>query len=162
MNFYFYVSPTHIHTYNHYLRPTCFLHIFQGQLLPGEGSGLRVPLRILHSVLHSFSPDLTTAEWDCMNDQYVSSVKTLFPLFVAFSALSCLTLCYPIDCSLPVSYVQGTRQAKILEWLVISFTRESSQPRDRTGISYTGRQVLYHWATREDDFLTYSPGIPCS
>ena len=38
---------------------------------------------------------------------------------------------------------------KILEWVAIPSSRGSSQPRDQTHISCIGRQVLYHWATRE-------------
>ena len=41
----------------------------------------------------------------------------------------CLTLCNPIDCSLPGSSVHGIFQARILEWVAISFSRESSRPR---------------------------------
>ena len=40
-------------------------------------------------------------------------------------------------------------QAKILEWVSISFSRGSSRPRDWTLISCIGRQILYHWATWE-------------
>ena len=59
----------------------------------------------------------------------------------------CLTLCNPIDCSLPGSSAQGILRARILEWVAISSSRRSSQPRDRTHISYVsciGRWVLYH------------------
>ena len=48
----------------------------------------------------------------------------------------CPTLCDPIDYSLPVSSVHGIFQAILLEWIAISFSRGSSQPRDRTRISY--------------------------
>ena len=48
-------------------------------------------------------------------------------------AQSCLTLCDPVDCSPPGSSVHGILQARILEWVTISFSRESSQPRDQTG-----------------------------
>ena len=41
----------------------------------------------------------------------------------------CPTLCDPIDCSLPVSSVHGIIQARILEWVAISSSRQSSQPR---------------------------------
>ena len=37
----------------------------------------------------------------------------------------------------------------ILEWVVISFSRGSSPPKDQMHISCTGRWILYHWATRE-------------
>ena len=36
---------------------------------------------------------------------------------------SCLTLCDPMDCSLPGSSVHAIFQARILEWLAISFSR---------------------------------------
>ena len=44
---------------------------------------------------------------------------------------SCPTLCDPMDCSLPVSSVHAIFQARILEWVTISFSRGSSQSRDR-------------------------------
>ena len=40
------------------------------------------------------------------------------------------TLCNPTDCSPPGSSVPGILQARILEWVAISFSRESSRPRD--------------------------------
>ena len=55
----------------------------------------------------------------------------------------------PMDCSLPGFSVQRFFQGRILEWVAISFSRGSSGPRDWTHISFTGRWVLYHWATRE-------------
>ena len=45
---------------------------------------------------------------------------------------SCPTLCDPVDCSPPGSSVHGILQARILEWVAISFSLGSSQPRDRT------------------------------
>ena len=41
---------------------------------------------------------------------------------------SCPTLCDPVDCSLPSSSVHGILQARILEWVAISFSRGSSNP----------------------------------
>ena len=37
----------------------------------------------------------------------------------SLSPQSCLTLCYPMDCSLPVSSVHGILQARVLEWVTI-------------------------------------------
>ena len=51
---------------------------------------------------------------------------------------SCLTLCDPMDpmdCSPPGSSVHGISQAQTLEWVAISSSRGSSQPRDQTRIS---------------------------
>ena len=48
----------------------------------------------------------------------------------------CPTLCDPLDGSLPGSPVPGILQARILEWVAISFSRGSSRPRDQTHISW--------------------------
>ena len=50
-------------------------------------------------------------------------------------AQSCPTLCDPMDCSLPGSSVHGIFQARVLEWVAISFSRDSSRPRDQTQVS---------------------------
>ena len=64
---------------------------------------------------------------------------------------TCPTLCDPMDYSPPDSTVHGILQARILERVVISFSRGSSPPGDlpHLGIlsiqgSGIGRQVLYH------------------
>ena len=50
-------------------------------------------------------------------------------------AQACLTLCGPKDCSPPGSSVHGILQARILEWVAMPSSRESSQPRDQTRVS---------------------------
>ena len=50
---------------------------------------------------------------------------------------SCLTLCNPVDYSLPGSSIPGIFQARILEWVAISFSRRFSQLRNWTQISHT-------------------------
>ena len=60
---------------------------------------------------------------------------------------SCLTLFDPMDCSPPGSSVHGILQVRRLEWVAISFSRGSSQTRDRTclsDVSCIGRWMLYH------------------
>ena len=67
-------------------------------------------------------------------------------------AQSCPTLCNPMNCSLPGSFVHGIFQAGIREWVAMPFSRGSSRPRDRSGvscISCIGRQILYHWTSWE-------------
>ena len=44
----------------------------------------------------------------------------------AHSVVLCLTLCDPTDCSSPGSSVHGVLQARILEWVAMSFSRGSS------------------------------------
>ena len=63
----------------------------------------------------------------------------------------CPTICDPMGCSPSVSSVHRILQARILEWVAISFSRGPSQPRFGTCVSYissTGRQVLYHHCHR--------------
>ena len=57
-------------------------------------------------------------------------------------AQSCPTLCDPVDCSLLGSSVHGIFQARVLEWVAISFSRRSSQPRDWTRISRIAADAL--------------------
>ena len=54
-----------------------------------------------------------------------------------------------MDCSLRGFSVVGIFQARILEWVAISFSRGSFQPRDQTHIFCTDRWILYYGATRE-------------
>ena len=54
-----------------------------------------------------------------------------------------------MDCSLPCSSFCGILQARILEWVAISFSRRSSQPRDRTQVSCIAGRRFTIWATRE-------------
>ena len=59
-----------------------------------------------------------------------------------------LTLCNPMDFSPPGSFVHGIFQARILKWDAISFSRESSWPRDWTWVScMAGRFFFTVWAT---------------
>ena len=49
---------------------------------------------------------------------------------------SCLTVCNPVDCSPSGSSVHGILQARILEWVAVPSSKESSRPRDQTSISF--------------------------
>ena len=53
-------------------------------------------------------------------------------VLVCLVTQSCLTLCDPWDCSLPCFSVHGTFLGKNTEWVAISFSRGSCQPRDQT------------------------------
>ena len=74
---------------------------------------------------------------------------TSFNNYCCLVAKLCSTLCDPMDGSLPGSSIHGSFQARILKWVDIHFSRESSRYRDRTRVSCIGRQILYHWATQE-------------
>ena len=77
---------------------------------------------------------------------YAMKVKVLV-------AQLCPTLFDPMDCSPPDSIVHGILQARILEWIVISVSRLSSQSRDWTQICITDR-FFNVWATREVSRVT--------
>ena len=66
----------------------------------------------------------------------------------------CLTLCDLVDYSLPSSTVTGISRARILHWVPF-LTPGDSQPRDWICVSCIGRQILYHWATREAQNIFY-------
>ena len=61
----------------------------------------------------------------------------------------CPTLFDPLDCSLPGSSVHGILQARILEWVAISYSGGSSQPGDWTQVFHIAGRFLTVWATRE-------------
>ena len=74
-------------------------------------------------------------------------------LQVSEVAQLCLTLCDPMDYSLPGSSLHGILQARILEWVAISFSRGSSRLRDRTWVSCMQADAL----TSEAPGKTISP-----
>ena len=59
-------------------------------------------------------------------------------------ALSCPTLCGPMAC-----IVHGILRARMLEWVAVPFSKESSKPSDRTQVSHIAGKFLTIWATRE-------------
>ena len=70
-------------------------------------------------------------------------------LFAVLVARSCPTLCKPMEYSMSGLSVHGISQATILEWLAISFSKGSSQPRDQTGVSCIAGRLFTIWTTRE-------------
>ena len=62
-------------------------------------------------------------------------------------AQSSPTLCDPMDCSLRGSSVHGIFQARVLEWVAISFSKGSSRSRDRTRVSRIAGRRFTIWAT---------------
>ena len=80
---------------------------------------------------------------------FTNKCASLITSLHAQSLESCLSICNPVDCSLPDSSVHGIFQAKTLEWVAISFSRGSSQARVRTFVSYFGKWTFNHWVTQE-------------
>ena len=67
--------------------------------------------------------DQKLAYWQCCRRKEEREVAQSFP-----------TLCDPIDCSLPGFSIHRIFQARVLEWVAISFSRGSSRPRDQTQV----------------------------
>ena len=68
---------------------------------------------------------------------------------------SCLTLRNAkLDCSPPGFSIRGILQARVLKWVAIPFSRESSQPRDWIQVSCLAGRFFTIWATREAHVYT--------
>ena len=86
------------------------------------------------------------------SDYAHKGTKTLHAAAAAKSLQSCPNPCNPIDGSPPGSPVPGILQARILEWVVVSFSRGSSWPRDWicvSCVSCIAGRFFTHWATWE-------------
>ena len=82
--------------------------------------------------------------WEIKTIQYII---ILYYYKYCVCAQLCPTLCNPMDCSPPGSFVHGILQARILEWVAISCSRGSSPLRDRTRVSCIVGRRFTIWAT---------------
>ena len=142
--------------------------VWMNTAYPGLESGVRRIRRRLLSCpeLRTKSGDKGSQDWIAQVRAFPGSYSPIYPvgpqiLPILYQLLfplclhcvlhakllqSCLTLCNHIDCGPPGSSVHGILQARILEWVAISFSRGSSQTRDSTHVSYIscfGGWVLY-------------------
>ena len=65
-------------------------------------------------------------------------------------AQSCPTLWKPMDCRPQVPLCMWILQARMLEWVSISFSRGSSQPRDQTGVSCIAKRLFSAWKSLKE------------
>ena len=104
--------------------------------------------------------------WKKSEEKYTFSIKEQGTLYLTdFSdclkhsclvTRSCLTLWTPLDCSPPDFSAHGIFQSRTLEWVAISSSRGSSQPRDSTLISFVSciaGGFFTLWAIRESWLL---------
>ena len=89
---------------------------------PVFGKG-EMPL-VLHVYLHGHMPYVKITVYEAGDKDLMCARMH------AKSLKLCPTLCDPMDCSTPSSSVHGILQARILEWVAMPSSRESSQPRD--------------------------------
>ena len=105
---------------------------------PGKNNGVRCHF-LLQEILPTQGLNLHLLHWQ-MNSLALShlgnSQRCLHACMCAKLLQSCLTLCDPVDCSLPGCSVQETLQARILEWVAMPSSRRCFQPRDQTCVSY--------------------------
>ena len=81
---------------------------------------------------------------------FIQRSKLLIGKMCVCVCVSCsIVLCNPVDCSPPGFLVHGISQARILEWVAISFSRRSSPPRDWTWVSCIAGRFFTIWTTRE-------------
>ena len=122
-------------------------HEFEQTLGDSEGQG-----SLVCSSSWSRRQSGTTEQLNSNDDEYTSLHLSVYGCVHT----QCLTLCDPMACSLPVFSVHRILQARILEWVAISFSRGSSWPRDQTCISCIGKWILYQWSTWEAHTCLYT------
>ena len=110
---------------------------------------------LLRSVSKSILSKVSSRSFNVSGLTFKSLIyfKFIFVCMVACSVTQlCPSLCNPVAYSPPESSVDGIFQASILEWVAISYSSESSWPRDWTCVSFVsciGRQILYLCTTWE-------------
>ena len=118
-------------------------------------SAFLYPLKqILRCLTHAFSVSLKSSRLQDKNSSFPFILRPSIPHLLGLPlskvylkmkvlvAQLCPALCDPMDCNPPGSSILGILHARILEWVAISFSRESSWPRDRTWVC-NGRRILY-------------------
>ena len=107
--------------------------------------------KIVETVTIIFLVPKISADGDCNHKitRHLLLGRKAMPDLESEVAQSYLTLCDPMDCSLPGSTIHGIFQARILEWVAIPFSRRSSQPRDWTQVSHIVGRRFTVWATRD-------------
>ena len=128
-------------------------------LIPGSGkaSGERNGYSLQYCCLENFMDRGTwwataheITESDTIEQLTLEIYLTFLEVKWSELAQSCPTLCDPMDCSPPGSSIHGILQARILEWVAISFSRGSSWPRDWAQVSCIAGRF----------FTTEPPGKP--
>ena len=93
--------------------------------------------------------EMSISKWNDKDDVVYYSVKKKYKHIVSESHSVVSNVCKIMDCNLPGSSVHGILQARILEWVAISFSRGSSQSRDWTQISRISGRFFSSWAIRD-------------
>ena len=98
----------------------CFSLVFQGHELLLLSHFSRVQLCVTPQMAaHQAPPSLGFSR-----QEHWSGLPFLSPVHESEVTQLCLTPCYPLDCSPPGSSTHGIFQARVLEWVAISFSRD--------------------------------------
>ena len=116
---------------------------------PGDLLAGHVYVLLLILLLGAFTCNQGSLQGNCFHLQILSKSFKIIDISIAVLSWLSLALCNPMDCSPPGSSVHGILQARILEWVAISSSRGSSQPRDRTQVSCIAGRFFTDWAMRE-------------
>ena len=113
-------------------------------------------LYLLSLCLHLYSCPALQMKWFICTI-FLDYIYLIYDIYAVMClvAPSCLTLCDPMDYSLPGSSVHGILQARILEWVAMPSSRGSSQPRVQTQVSGIIDRFFTIWATREAPYEIY-------
>ena len=103
--------------------------------------------------------DVLLLTWLCSPERLlkwglkITALPCMYILRISEVVQSYPTLCNPMNCSLPGSSVHGMFQARVLEWVAISFSRGSSWPGDSNpGLPHC-RQTLYRLSHKGSPIL---------
>ena len=104
----------------------------------------------MHTYIHTSSIYIHTHppedNFSILMEKLIIHIDFLTTEWSEVKSLSRVRLCDPMDCSLQGFSVHGIFQAKVLEWVAISFSKGSSWPRDRTQVSCIAGRCFTVWA----------------
>ena len=119
--------------------------VFRSPFLSPSQSSQVIRTRQAGNYSTSFIVCISDSAPEYSGDMSVLTI-TVLGYFEVLITQSCPTLCDPMDCSSPGSFVCGILQARILEWVAISFSRGSSEPRDQTQVCCIVGEFFTLWA----------------
>ena len=121
----------------------------------GEGNGNPLQCSSLENPRDGVTQSRTRLKWLSSSS---SSSNACVCVCMCVCLYVCVCVCVCTCLEVYQAPVYGIFQTRILEWVAISYSRGSSQVRDWTHVfcnSSIGRQILYHWATREALWMSF-------